>query len=313
MTAPNCVWRREDFLNKRLPAWINLRLLGRGFRFRSADKVLNALVGDLRGGGFDRLIFSGDATAMGFEQEIEHAAGLLGLSGTDCPPGLAVPGNHDYCTITSMREGLFERYFAPWLVGERVGTFTYPFAQRVGPAWLIAVNSSTANRWPWDASGGVGADQLQRLEELLDRLEGGPRILVTHYPVVVASGRRERKVRALRDLDDLLRVAKRGGVELWLHGHRHKSYHHYTSKLAPFPVICAGSATQQKIWSYWVYTLDGRRLQVVRRAYDKLVEGFRDAEAFEWVLPGPMSRLSNVGEERVAGVGRRVSGKAKGD
>jgi len=252
--------------------------------------VLNALIADLRGGGFDRLIFSGDATAMGFEQEVEHAAGLLGLHGDECPAGLAVPGNHDYCTVTSVREGLFERAFAPWLVGERVGEATYPFAQRVGPAWLIAVNSSTANRWPWDARGGVGADQLQRLEELLDRLDDGPRILVTHYPVVLASGRRERKVRALRDLDDLLRVANRGGVDLWLHGHRHKSYHHYKSKLAPFPVICAGSATQQKIWSYWIYTLQGRRLQVVRRSYDKEMEAFRDSEAFEWQLAAPGER-----------------------
>jgi 3',5'-cyclic AMP phosphodiesterase CpdA len=273
-----------------LPAWINLRLLGRGFRFRSAEKVLNALIADLRGGDFDRLIFSGDATAMGFEQEVDHAAGLLGLHSDKCPAGLAVPGNHDYCTVTSVREGLFERAFAPWLTGERVGDATYPFAQHVGPAWLIAVNSSTANRWPWDARGGVGADQLQRLEELLERLDDGPRILVTHYPVVLASGRRERKVRALRDLDDLLRVANRGGVDLWLHGHRHKSYHHYNSKLTPFPVICAGSATQQKIWSYWVYTLQGRRLQVVRRSYDKKLEAFRDSEAFEWQLAAPEER-----------------------
>jgi 3',5'-cyclic AMP phosphodiesterase CpdA len=295
VTAPNCIWRREDFLGKRLPAWINLRLLGRGFRFRSAEKVLSALAGDLRGGGFDRLIFSGDATALGFEQEVKHAANLLGLAGPNCPPGLAVPGNHDYCTKTSVRDGLFERYFAPWLAGERVGSSTYPFAQRVGSAWLIAVNSSTANRWPWDARGGVGREQLQRLEELLDRLDDGPRILVTHYPVVLASGRRERKVRALRDLDDLVRVAANGGVELWLHGHRHKSYDHFTSKVAPFPVICSGSATQQKIWSYRVYTLRGRRLQVVRRVYDKQAEAFRDAETFEWQLPGPMRRVSGVG------------------
>jgi 3',5'-cyclic AMP phosphodiesterase CpdA len=300
VTAPHCKWRREDFLNKRLPAWINLRLLGRGFRFRHAEKVIDALLSDLRGGGFDRLIFSGDATAMGFEQEVEHAAGLLGLRGSGCPPGIAVPGNHDYCTLTSMREGLFERHFAPWLVGERVGKFTYPFAQRVGPAWLIAVNSSTANRWPWDARGGVGSDQLRRLEQLLARLEGGPRILVTHYPVVVASGRRERKVRALRDLDALLGVAKEGGVELWLHGHRHHGYYHYRSKLAPFPVICAGSATQQKIWSYWVYTLEGRRLHVVRRTYDKRAEAFRDTETFTWQLPGLMNGVASGGRKLIA-------------
>jgi 3',5'-cyclic AMP phosphodiesterase CpdA len=235
---------------------------------------------------------------MGFEQEIEHAAQVLGLAGPDGPPGLAVPGNHDYCTSKSMREGTFERCFARWQVGERIGDFTYPFAQRVGHAWLIAVNSSTANRWPWDARGGVGADQLRRLEQLFDRLakDGGrgPRILVTHYPVVLASGKRERKVRALRDLDALLTVAKRGGVELWLHGHRHKGYYHITSKLADFPVICAGSATQQNVWSYWTYTLEGHQLRVVKRTYDKHAEAFCDAETFELQLPGTGAREATL-------------------
>src|SRR5262249_5145779 len=81
----------------------------------------------------------------------------------------------------------------PWLVGERIDNETYPFAQRVGPVWLVAVNSATANRWPWDARGAVGAAQLERLVALLDRLDGGPRILVTPYPRALPTGRCERR------------------------------------------------------------------------------------------------------------------------
>ena len=33
--------------------------------------------------------------------------------------------------------GLFERYFAAWQTGERVDGAPYPFAQRVGPLWLV--------------------------------------------------------------------------------------------------------------------------------------------------------------------------------
>src|SRR5262249_19634240 len=192
-------------------------------RFRQTEQVLEGLRAELADRRPDRVIFSGDATAMGFEEEFERAAALM-LVGQF--PGLAVPGNHDYCTKTAMLSGHFERYFAPWQHGERVGDFTYPFAQRVGLLWLVAVNSATANRWAWDARGAVGRDQLDRLEQLLGQLEGGPRILVTHYPVARASGRREPRVRVLRDLDDLLAVAQRGGVGLWLHGHRHDAYHH---------------------------------------------------------------------------------------
>jgi 3',5'-cyclic AMP phosphodiesterase CpdA len=269
-----------------MSAWINLRLLGRGYRFRRADHVLGVLADELRHRRYDRIVFSGDASAMGFAEEFARAAHLLGLGRSGTPPGLAVPGNHDYCTRTAARSGHFEEYFGPWLEGERIGDAVYPFAQRIAGGWLIGVNSSTANRWPWDARGGVGGDQLRRLEELLQRLDGGPRILVTHYPVWLASGRREPRIRALRDLDALVRIAHHGGVGLWLHGHRHASYYHPPSDYAPFPIVCAGSATQNGRWSYKEYLLDGYHLRALSRVYDRAADGFRDGEAFELDLTG---------------------------
>lgn len=280
ITAHPLGWKNADWLSKRMAAWINLRCLGRGFRFRKADEVLTALMADLRQRKPDRVIFSGDATALGFESELIRAATLLGVTEKEPLPGLAVPGNHDYCTDEAVASGHFERHFAPWLIGERVDEHVYPFAQRVGPIWLVAVNSSTANRWPWDASGGVGAAQLQRLEKLLTQLDGGLRILVTHYPICLESGKCERRSHGLRDLTDLVSVAERGGISLWLHGHRHTWYHHLKPGLAPFPVICAGSATQHGRWSYGEYTLIGHQFKVVRRTFDSGEGRFRDREAF---------------------------------
>src|SRR5262245_52685271 len=264
-------------------AWINLRLLGRGYRFRRAERVLTALTAELRQRAIDHVVFSGDATALGFEEETARAAHLLEVGKL---PGLAVPGNHDYCTRSAMRSGHFERYFAGWQLGERLDGAVYPFAQRVGALWLIGVNSATANRWAWDASGAVGVDQLDRLERLLARLDelgGGPRVLVTHYPVVRASGKREPRVRVLRDLDVLLEVAARGGVGLWLHGHRHDTYVHRPP--APFPIICAGSATQTGRWSYAEYTITGTHLHAQRRIYDRRARTFADGALFELELP----------------------------
>src|SRR3954470_9792471 len=101
-------WRLRDYFNKRVSAWLNLRLLGRGHSFRHTDRVLAALAEDLRNRGFDRLVFSGDATAMGFDEEVDRAARLLGVGQPGYPPGLAVPGNHDYYTWTAMTSGHFE-------------------------------------------------------------------------------------------------------------------------------------------------------------------------------------------------------------
>jgi 3',5'-cyclic AMP phosphodiesterase CpdA len=284
VTAPIYSWRLRDWLNKRMSAWINLHVLGRGKHFRHTERILTALRTELKQRSFDHLVFSGDATALGFEEEMRKAAELLGIGSEGQLPGLAVPGNHDYCTRSAMYSGHFERYFATWQRGVRVADEVYPFAQRVGPMWLVAVNSSTANRLYWDARGRVGTAQLERLEKLLATLEAGPRVLVTHYPIWLAEGRRESAFHGLRDLDDLLSVAQRGGVVLWLHGHRHHPYHHAHSEGTPFPVICAGSATQLGSWSYSDYTLSASRLRVAQRVFVEAQGAFRDERVFELEL-----------------------------
>jgi 3',5'-cyclic AMP phosphodiesterase CpdA len=285
ITAPDLGWKWADWFSKRYAAWINLRWLGRGQLFVRAEEIVRALTAELPQRGIAHVIFSGDATALGFEAEMQRAVELLQVGGAGQPPGLAVPGNHDYVTRPAAASGLFERYFAPWQVGQRVDEAAYPFAQRVGDYWLIGVNSCTGNVWPWDAGGRVGAAQLERLGRLLERLGPGPRILVTHYPVSLANGRREPPWRNLRDLDRLLAVAAAGGVCLWLHGHRHGAYHVAESRAAPFPVLCAGSATQRGRWSYSEYALEGRDCQVLRRVFDEQTATFRDIERFRLCLP----------------------------
>jgi 3',5'-cyclic AMP phosphodiesterase CpdA len=283
VTSRRCSWRREDWLNKRLAAWMNLRILGRGFRFRDAERVLSALVAELDQSRPNHLIFSGDATAMGFEEELRRAIAFLPL---DRFSGLAVPGNHDYCTKTAMLAGHFEKWFAPWQVGERIDNHVYPFVQKIGPIRLIGLCSATANRWAWDARGAVGQAQLERLQQLLEGLDDGLRILVTHYPVAVASGRREPIARHLRDLDRVLRVAEKGKIRLWLHGHRHKAYHHASKDLASFPIICAGSATQTGIWGYWNYQIDGSKLQARQRVFEPQKGEFAEGKSLDLDLVG---------------------------
>ena len=124
-------WALRDLRSKRVSGWFNLKALGRGHNFRHAVAVARTLVADLRARRPDHLVFSGDATALGFTRELAHAAKLLHVTGGS-PPGIAVPGNHDYYTRRAAKAGEFERVFAPWQHGERLDRHTYPFAQRVG-------------------------------------------------------------------------------------------------------------------------------------------------------------------------------------
>jgi 3',5'-cyclic AMP phosphodiesterase CpdA len=291
ITAPTLDWTFRDWFNKRHAAWFNFRWLGRRHRFHRADEVLTCLVAEIGERRPDHLIFSGDATALGFESEIRRAAQMLKVGDTGMPPGLAIPGNHDYCTHAAAASGHFERYFAPWQTGTRLDGDHYPFAQRVGHLTLVAVNSSVANHLPWDALGKVGATQCDRLKDLLAKLEPGPRILVTHYPICLANGRPENFTHGLRDVTQLVKVAAAGGVSLWLHGHRHHAYHFHELPLAPFPVICSGSATQTNLWSYCEYSVDGLQWQMRRRIFDPIAGTFRDGPLTKFQLRGGQAEL----------------------
>lgn len=286
ITAPRLGWRFRDFFTKRATGWMNVKI-GRGRHFRDAQQIAAIMMRDIRERGCQHVVFSGDATAMGFEPEFQAAA--LSLK-PDALPGLAVPGNHDYYTRSAVQSGSFERYFGPWQVGQRIGEQVYPFAQRVGSCWLIGVNSARSNFLLWDARGQMGREQGQRLRQLLAGLGPGLRILVTHYPLYQADGQLEQRWRRLRDLESLRDIAIEGGISLWLHGHRHGCYVlPPTPPTQPFAVVCAGSATQLNRWSYHEYVIEGGHLKATQRSYLPEAAAFVDAGRFELNLPGPQA------------------------
>lgn len=285
LTAKPLGWRPRDWFSKRVSGWFNVRVMGRGRRFHIAPTVIAALIRSIRERTPDAIVFSGDATHLGFESEVTAAVAALGVHDESLPPGFAVPGNHDYYTRRAVAEASFERHFAPWQQGLRIDDFHYPFARQVGHVWLIGVCSSTANRWRGDASGEVGPLQLARLKQLCAQLGSGPRVLVTHYPLRTAEGLIEPRVHRLRDHVAALEMAKECRISLWLHGHIHKAFQLMPTSAIPFPVICAGSATQNNRWEYFEYAISGHRVAVTGRVYDPKLDGFRDAETFAIEMP----------------------------
>ena len=93
----------RDAFGKRTTGWVNVAVLGRGKRFRHANDVTAALRREFAGRGFDQLVFSGDATTLGFAAEMTESARRLGVGDATLPPGIAVPGNHDVYVRHSAR------------------------------------------------------------------------------------------------------------------------------------------------------------------------------------------------------------------
>ncbi len=281
LTAKPLGWRPRDWFSKRITGWVNVRVLGRGRRFHSAPTVALALIRDIRERKPDAIVFSGDASHLGFESEMVAAAAALSVEDDSLPPAIAVPGNHDYYTRRAAHGLGFERNFAPWQVGTRLEGFHYPFARKIGDVWFLGVNSATANRQRIDASGAVGPEQLARLRELVDKLDPGPRVLVTHYPLRTHDGLVEPRLHRLRDHEAVLETAKACGIALWLHGHIHTAYVLRPSPTIPFPVVCAGSATQDNRLSYYEHTLTDGTLTCRRREYSFETATFREVESTE--------------------------------
>lgn len=285
LTTPQLGWRIRDLLGKRTTGWVNVKLLGRGKRFRFAGQVVDALKREFRERTFDQLVFSGDATTMAFDSEVIAAAKHLGVGDVTLPQGFAVPGNHDLYTFGSVRRRMFEIAFADWQHGERTDAmFTYPFARKVGHAWLIALNSARANLFPWDATGKVGHAQLGRLRELIAKLDDGPRIIVSHYPILTRGRKPEPRWHRLKDWKHVRDVAAACGASLWLHGHKHAWYVLGSDPDLPFPTINVGSSTQEHLWGYHEYEIDGWRLKGLRRTYDHASDRFLDGDQFELEL-----------------------------
>jgi len=265
--------------------WVNIRLRGRGHRFRHANTVVESLLREFQARQLDHLIFSGDATAMAFEAEMTESARRLGVWDKSLPPCVAVPGNHDLYTHAASRQRSFEFAFSAWQQGERAdSTHTYPFARKVGHVWLIAVNSARPNFWPWDATGRVGAAQLNRLRVLCRTLRPGPRVVVSHYPILTREGHPEDRWHRLTDWKRTRDVVSECGVSLWLHGHKHAWYVLPAGAHQPFHSICVGSTSQEHLWGYHEYTIDGMQLRGQRRVYDPVTDQFIDRETFELSL-----------------------------
>jgi hypothetical protein len=139
----------------------------------------------------------------------------------------------------------------------------------------------------WDATGKVGERQLGRFRELCSSLDEGPRIVVSHYPILTKKRIPEPRFHRLRDWERVRDTAAECGIGLWLHGHRHSWYVLPAGENLPFASICAGSSTQTKKWGYHEYTIEGRKLTGLRRIFNPETSAFQDLESFELDLPGP--------------------------
>ena len=269
--------RVADLARKRLTGFAAGVVTGRRRHFRHAMPMMAAFEEFLAAASPDFIVFSGDATTLALPEEFTAASTALRVHDR---PGIAVPGNHDKYVASAALA--FERHFAPWQLGERLPGHAYPFAVRVGPVWLIALDSAKPNWRITDSTGALGMDQLKRMRDLCERLSPGPRIVVTHYPLARPDGKPEGIRRRLLDWANAVRAARDCDIKAWLHGHIHTGFIAFPTAAIPLTRLCAGSVTQHGRRTFGDYSVSGDGIVGLRRQYCDHSQRFRPAETFEF-------------------------------
>ena len=285
--------RLTDFLNKRIYgyfSWCWRR------RHEHSDKVVSALIKDLRGQHPNHIAVTGDLTHLGLPDEYRRAAEFLHVLG---PPErvTAIPGNHD-AYVASAWERNRDRWKS-YLLGDAASSssgdriISFPFIRERGKVVLIGL--STAHPClPLLATGTIGKTQLRLLELLL--AEYGSRkqcrvILVHHPPVPGVISWRKR----LTDYCAFCQVLQRQGAELVLHGHAHYSSSSFLQTPAGhIPIVGVPSASAigrrpERRSEYNLYRLihdvEKWRIHYKRRRYSVRENDFSDQCDWTPLLP----------------------------
>ncbi len=264
-------------LNKRIFGWCKWTFERRQIH---RPEVLDALVADLRTIQADHVAITGDLTNLGFEEEFVSAGAWLRHLG-DRQFVSVVPGNHDAYVPAPWRAAW--SYWWDYLTSDEtradllhpVASFQectdrhFPSVRRRGPLALIGVNTAQPIR-AFQAGGVVGAQQLARLERILQELAESEfcRVVLIHHPPQYGDWTLRR---GLADSTALCAILQKIGVDLVLHGHLHKTaVESVPGPDGPIPIVGVRSASDngqrpQRRAQYHVYRIERERNERVRR------------------------------------------------
>lgn len=287
LSTPSALTGRE-WLSKRVLSYLSW---SRKRQFEHRAEVLDALRADLAITSPDQILISGDLTQLGQPAECAQARRWLEALGSPARVGL-VPGNHD-CLVAAPWAATLGRW-QPWLTGDEPAAerSMFPSLRRRGAAAFVGLSSAKPTA-PLLATGRLGAAQLARLERLLVELgrEGRFRVLYLHHAPVPGSDLWRKR---LVDASDLAALLARTGVELILHGHRHRSREigldGPRGRIPVHGVASAsalgghGEAAGYSRYRLWVEP-EQWRVELERRRYQRASAAFVREEVREFSLP----------------------------
>lgn len=175
----------------------------------------------------DLIIVAGDLTSQGYVDEYNDAKEFLEEL-DDIAKTCVVPGNHDACNVGLIH---FNKY-----IGER----KFVYKDKSNELVIIGLDSSE----PDIHDGQIGLDQLEWLNNRLDKISENKRKIVTfhHHILPIPQTGRERNI--LLDAGDLLKILIDQKVDIVLNGHKHVPY---AWMLENMITLNSGTATTRRL------------------------------------------------------------------
>jgi len=214
----------------------------------------------------DLVIFAGDATINGTSAEIRDVNRLFAAAFSGMRV-IGTPGNHDFWSARTN--------FGARLLDFPLQPDSYPIVHPLnsGPAIVTLCSPSPFVSLRKNARGQIGAQQLERCDAVLGRLDvtATPAIVVLHHPFrhdIGTTGSHE--LRDAAELDEVL--GKDACVRLALAGHLHEPWECRCGRVPLVSVPSAGA--RREFLTLQLRRSDGKVVSIRRHTWDTRV-GFQ--------------------------------------
>ncbi|MFT3836571.1 MAG: metallophosphoesterase [Myxococcaceae bacterium] len=254
-------WRQRSLWHsgwRGVPGRFELHGMGRLKRFAEAEANVRRLLEAAERRDAERVILTGDLTALGDLDELKVMRELLSPL-IDAGRLFLIPGNHDRYTDSS-RGRRFEQVFGDLLgsdLPEHADARGYPFVKLWGDRWaVVGLDSTRVHGWSQYVVGRVGQGQLDALSRLLDdrRLAGRSVLVLSHHGPHGPSGEFDWRESGLLDAQAFVEVLRDRPVVL-MHGHSHLRYWHRAGAGMPHR-LGGGSSTEPGNAGFYEIELD---------------------------------------------------------
>jgi len=255
--APLALFPLRSWLSKRSVGWANLRIR-RGKRFLNAIDNLKDLARFAELHKVEVLLCTGDYTTLGTQVEMEWGRRAVDPLIKTGLPFITIPGNHDVYLKDSVKSQHFERLFGQFLISEFPefeSAEGWPKVRVLNDVAFFSINAARPNPLVWISTGRVPDAQLIGLRKALaaPQLTHKVKVIVIHYGVLRADGTLDKRFHRLENAQALVDICRASPRTIIVHGHIHDLF---SLSFDGVPrVFCAGSFTEAKHESFWVFDL----------------------------------------------------------